>query len=98
MSIIRRQSHVLVIDDTQEILDLLRELLENDGYQVSTSLAALDLTRIKEMAPDVIVQDLLFEHSSEIGWSFLILSRLDPQISQIPLILCTAAIQVVKNE
>jgi len=33
-----RQPHVLIINDTQEILDLMRELLEDEGYRVTTSL------------------------------------------------------------
>ncbi len=53
--------HVLVMNDTQEILDLLRELLEEEGYRVSTSLYVLDLTKIKTLAPDVIVLDVMFE-------------------------------------
>ena len=56
-----RQPHILVINDTQEILDLMQELLEDEGYRVTTSVALLDITKIKTLAPDIIVQDLLFE-------------------------------------
>ncbi len=34
-----RQPHILVVNDTQEILDLIQALLEEDGYRVTTSLA-----------------------------------------------------------
>ena len=40
-----RQPHILVIDDTQEILDLMAELLEDEGYRVTCSLALLDIER-----------------------------------------------------
>jgi CheY-like chemotaxis protein len=39
-----RQPHVLLIDDTQEILDLMAELLEEEGYRVTCSQALLDIT------------------------------------------------------
>jgi CheY-like chemotaxis protein len=92
-----RQSHILVIDDTQEILDLLQELLEEEGYRVTTSMARLDLDTVKTLAPDVIIQDLLFEQTQELGWKFLILSQLDPELARIPLILCTAAVRTVNE-
>lgn len=90
--------HILVVNDTQEMLDLLQELLEDEGYRVTTSLAVLDTEKIVDMAPDVIVQDLLFAHGQENGWKFLELVRLSPALAQIPLVLCTAAIDVVRDE
>jgi CheY-like chemotaxis protein len=93
----RRPPHILVIDDTQEILDLIQELLEEEGYRVTTSMARLDLDKVKTLAPDVIIQDLLFEQTQELGWKFLTLSQLDPEVARIPLILCTAATRTVND-
>jgi two-component system, OmpR family, response regulator VicR len=98
MSADGRRPHVLVVNDTQEILDLMQELLEEEGYRVTTSLALLNMGKVKALAPDVIVQDLLFEQSQELGWKFLTLSRLDLDVAPVPLILCTAAMSVVKDE
>jgi two-component system alkaline phosphatase synthesis response regulator PhoP len=92
-----RQPHILVINDTQEILDLLQELLEEEGYRVTTSLALLDIDKVKALAPDIIVQDIMFEHSQEVGWKFLHLTQLDPELSRIPLVLCTGAVGVVRD-
>src|SRR5215216_2705057 len=97
MSADGRQPHILIINDTQEILDLMAELLEDEGYRVTTSLALLDLDKVKALAPDVIVQDLLFEGTQELGWKFLTLVRLDPQLARIPLVLCTAAVRTVND-
>jgi len=91
------QKHILIVNDTQEILDLLRDLLEEEGYQVTSSLALLDIEKVKVLAPDLIVQDLLFEGMQELGWKFLTLVRLDPQLARIPLILCTAAVRTVND-
>ena len=92
-----RQPHILVVNDTQEIIDLLADLLAEEGYQVSTSLALLDIAKVKALAPDLIVQDLLFEGTQELGWKFLTLVRLDPELAHIPLILCTAAVRTVNE-
>jgi len=89
--------HILLINDAQEILDLMQELLEEEGYRVTTSLSLLDINKVKVLAPDVIVQDLLFEGTQELGWKFLTLVRLDPELARIPLILCAAAVQTVRN-
>jgi CheY-like chemotaxis protein len=91
------QPHVLVINDTQEILDLMQELLEDEGYRVTSAVALLDITKVKTLAPDIIVQDLLFEGLHETGWKFLTLVRLDPDLARIPLILCTAAVRTVNE-
>jgi two-component system, OmpR family, response regulator VicR len=94
----KRPPHILAVNDTQEILDLLQVLLEEEGYRVTTSLALLDMDKVKALAPDAIVQDLIFDQSQEKGWHFLTMVRLDPEVAHIPLILCTAAIQIVKDE
>lgn len=97
MSADGRQPHVLVVNDTQEILDLVQELLEEEGYRVTTSLAMLAVDKVKSLEPDVIVQDLLFEQTQEHGWKFLTLVRLDPELARVPLVLCTAAVQTIKE-
>jgi two-component system response regulator VicR len=97
MTVDGRRPHVLIINDTQEILDLMQELLEEEGYRVTTSVALLDIAKVKTLAPDVIVQDLLFEGMHETGWKFLTLVRLDPELARIPLVLCTAAVRTVTD-
>lgn len=97
MSVNGRQLHIFIVDDTPELLDLMQELLEGEGYHVTTSRVLPDLSEIKELNPDVIVQDLLFERVQQEGLKQLRLVRLDPELATIPLILCTAAVQTLKN-
>jgi two-component system, OmpR family, response regulator VicR len=92
-----RQLHILVVNDTQEILDLLQDLLEGEGYRVTQSLALLNIDKIKALAPDIIAQDIMFEHSQDEGWKMLHLMRLDPELARIPIVLCTAAVSVVRD-
>src|SRR5712672_547678 len=61
---IRRQvmgARVLVINDTQEILELFREILEEEGYDVVLySYAIMDMDEIERINPDAIVLDYIF--------------------------------------
>jgi CheY-like chemotaxis protein len=89
--------HILIIDDSREILDLMQELLEDEGYRVTTSLAIPDLTDVHALAPDLIIQDLLIAHSPESDLTHLTRARLDPALARTPLILCTAAVDIVSE-
>ena len=80
----------------QEMLDLLSDLLEQEGYRVSTSLYVLDLDRVRRFAPDLLVLDLMFEGVDK-GWQFLTLARLDRDLCRVPIISCTAAVLTVRD-
>lgn len=87
--------HVLVINDTQEILDAFRALLEEEGYRVSLdTFDAADIRKkvadIEAMAPDVIVLDYMFG-SEPLGWQLLQLLRMRHQTAHVPIVVCTAA-------
>ena len=92
-----RQLHILLVNDTQEILDIMQELLEEEGYRVTPSLSLLNVDRIKALAPDIIAQDIMFEHAQDQGWKMLHLMRIDPELARIPIVLCTAAVSVVRD-
>ena len=88
--------HILVMNDAQAVLDLLRDLLEDKGYRVSTARVVLDLEPVKELAPDLVVLDLPFEKQDK-GWQFLGMTRLDPRLRRVPIVLCTAAAKPVRE-
>jgi two-component system, OmpR family, alkaline phosphatase synthesis response regulator PhoP len=51
---------VLLVDDEQDILELLKYNLEREGYQVATSLNGRDALRTaKQFRPDLIVLDIM---------------------------------------
>jgi two-component system phosphate regulon response regulator PhoB len=92
-----RQPHILVINHAAEILDLMRDLLEREGYQVSTMpVTEEDLNAIVELAPDLIVIDYMWPTSGN-EWTLLNLLTMDPRTHAIPVIVCTAAIRHVEE-
>lgn len=95
MPLLSRHAHVLLIDDSEDILVMMRDVLEEEGYRVSIAPATPEVTHIMELAPDVIVQDLLLAGTKETGWHTLTSMRLDPALAHVPLILCTGATHLV---
>src|SRR5262245_42785692 len=89
--------HVLMIDDAPELLDLLVELLQDEGYRVSTSGALLSLDEISVVAPDAIIHDLIFTEKSDDVWQAVRRMRLDSRLASVPLILCTADSRVTRD-
>jgi len=91
------QRHVLALNDSQEILIVLRKLLEEEGYLVTTrSRLVKELDEIREIAPDLIILDYMWPQE-DAGWSTLQLLRMDREIGAIPIILCTGATREVEG-
>ena len=60
--LIDRQSHILVIDDQQEICDLVREYLSRDGFRVGTANDGAGMREaIARDAIDLVILDLGLE-------------------------------------
>ena len=97
MSTSIQRPHILLIDDNAAILDVMRDLFHDEGYRVSVAQAPLDAAAVVEIAPDVIVHDLLFGGRADAGWSALAMSQVDSALARIPRILCTAATEMVRE-
>jgi CheY-like chemotaxis protein len=82
---------VLVVDDDPDIRDSLREVLEDEGYQVScvgNGREALDHLKAASPQPCVILLDLMMPVMD--GWQFRKEQKQDPAIANIPLVVITA--------
>ena len=91
------RDHILLIDDNREIVDLLREILNDEGFRVSVAYAPLPPAEVAALAPDLIIQELLFGGKSEAGWSDLEPGQMDPESARIPRILCTTSSERVQE-
>jgi CheY-like chemotaxis protein len=89
-------AHILAINNDLSVLALFSDLLEEEGYRVSTlAYAEKDLAEIKALAPDLIVLDYMWA-GEDAGWSLLQLLRMDPGTAAIPIVLCTGAVREVE--
>ena len=76
---------------------MFRFLLEEEGYQVSTlSFAPQDVFEVERIHPDLVILDLVFGVESA-GWQLLQKMRMYPPTAEIPIIVCTAATQQVRE-
>ncbi len=91
-------ARVLVINDDQAILDLYGLLLEGEGYEVHLSKIALEnAQQISRIAPDCIILDLKLGFGRN-GLALLQQLRMYRPTADIPILLCTAAVKMVRDQ
>jgi CheY-like chemotaxis protein len=83
-------NHVLILDDEPDVLEILSELLREEGYWVTTSTRLLEIDLVKQLSPGLILLDLVFD-GVQSGIGFLTSIREDPNLFHIPVIICTGA-------
>lgn len=90
---------ILVINDTQEILDLFRLLLEEEeGYEVVLSgVPVQKVGEIEQIHPDLIILDIVFRNEKT-GWQMLEMLRMNRSTASLPIIICTAALREVQDQ
>ena len=94
-----QRRRVLVVNDTQEILELFHDILDGMGYEVVLmSYAPREVERIREVAPDLIVLDFLMGDREMLGWQLLQKLKMDRRLDSIPIVVCTAAVKAVHEQ
>lgn len=91
---------VAVIDDSEEIRDLLRDLLSADGYEVSAFSGgeASLLSDLVATGPALIVLDLLLGDgtSGPSGWELFALARRHRDLRRVPILVCSADVRAMR--
>jgi CheY-like chemotaxis protein len=80
---------ILVVDDDPAILDLIAQVLLEEGYEVlavSNGQTAVDLAR--KLRPHLILLDLMMPEMN--GWQVTAVLKADPQTRAIPILLLSA--------
>lgn len=82
---------ILVVDDRDELLRLMRRVLEDEEYQVSILQEGKDaFARVKSLLPDLLILDLKLGDMS--GQDVLKELKNDRVTADIPVIVYTAAV------
>ena len=82
---------ILVVDDDQDIVRLVRAYLEKAGFQVLTANEGQTAVHIlRHDHPDLVVLDLMLP--DEDGWDITRRVRADPTLAHTPIIMLTARI------
>jgi CheY-like chemotaxis protein len=81
--------HVLVVDDEAAAVDLLTQILQDEGYQVKGAYSGEEALRALEAAPqDIIFLDLLMPEMD--GFEVIRRVKANPRCKDIPIIVVTA--------
>jgi len=82
-------SRILIVDDDPTIVQMLTDILTDEGYEVASatqSLRAFD--RAKETQPDLILMDIMMPYLD--GLDQIKLFSLDDDLKDVPIIVITA--------
>jgi CheY-like chemotaxis protein len=90
---------VLIMNDSQELLELMKAILEEEGYEVVISSYAIEeLSEIERIKPDLIILDYMIGAMQPKGWNTLQKLKLFRPTMSIPVIMCTAAEKAVLEQ
>jgi CheY-like chemotaxis protein len=81
---------VLIVEDNADLLETVGQVLEKDGFEVELAENGREaLNILKRRRPFLIILDLMMPVMN--GWEFLQLFQANRMMSDIPVIVCSAA-------
>jgi chemosensory pili system protein ChpA (sensor histidine kinase/response regulator) len=79
----RRRRHVFAINTSPEFLNIVRELFQDEGYNVTTTnFAPNSFAQIEALQPDALIVDIAI--GQEVGWDLLERLGADADTAGIP--------------
>lgn len=85
----RRPPHILVLDDTPDVLSVFRAVLEEAGFRVTTGEKLYEsVDDLVVIGPELLVLDFMWS-GDRTGWDYLNALRTDRRTRFLPVILCT---------
>jgi CheY-like chemotaxis protein len=95
----RRGRRITVVNDNPEFLDLMRDVLANERYRVTAingeQIESIDPIRASD--PELLFIDLRLHHERITGWEIAMAVRNDDHLRHVPVIVCTAAADEVRE-
>jgi len=80
---------ILIAEDSPTILEIVKNILEQEGYSVITAIDGLEaLAKAKKESPDLIILDLMLPKID--GYKVCGMLKFDKNFSRIPIIILTA--------
>ena len=82
-------ARILVVDDEESVLSLVRDIMAHDGYEVFTASSVTQAMRIARRAsPDIIITDLVMPQGS--GYDLIAALYKHPKTYATPILALTA--------
>ncbi len=81
--------HVLVVEDTEDDIQVISQLLQHHGIKVTVARSGVEcLKQLEVMEPTVVIMDLALPEMD--GWSTLVAMRCNQATAHIPVVAMTA--------
>jgi CheY-like chemotaxis protein len=88
--------HILIVDDNAELLELYRDLLEPEGYRLTTLINTDNIIlKLKELQPDIVLLDFILPGIN--GGELCHQIKNTPATAHIPVIFLTAHPRVLAS-
>jgi two-component system response regulator VicR len=85
---------IMVVDDEQDVVDLVKLVLESDGFNVVTAYSGKEaLDKIDREMPDLVLLDIMMPQMD--GWEVYSRIRANPKTANIPVAMLTAKSQSI---
>jgi DNA-binding response OmpR family regulator len=89
-----KKKHILCIEDEAEMIELMRLVLEREGFEVIGAVGGEQgLKAMRQNKPDLILLDLMMPGMD--GWEVYRQMRADKELTEIPVIIVTAKAQSI---
>jgi two-component system response regulator VicR len=85
---------IMVVDDEPDVVDLVKLVLESDGFDVVTAYSGKEaLDRIVQEMPDLVLLDIMMPQMD--GWEVYSRIKAHPKTKDIPVAMLTAKSQSI---
>jgi CheY-like chemotaxis protein len=93
-----RKKHVVVVNDTEEILELFDDIISAMGHRVTKlTYAPTDSREIASLKPDLCIIDFVLGGREFEGWQLIQKLRMVPATEELPIVACTGAVREVRE-
>src|SRR5689334_11733417 len=88
--------NILVIEDDLAVSQSIKDVLEIQGYQVTTAIDGDEgIAAMLHAKPFLVLLDLMMPGTN--GWQFLDIQRSLPELNDTPVIICSAFQETAKS-
>lgn len=91
------QHHIIIISESERLRDVMQTALAGDSYRISgISSSFADVHALAALRPDLLILDWLLGCEDH-GLQLLQILQLCPQLTELPVIVCSAPIGLVRE-
>lgn len=93
---ISKNKRVLILDDNEDMLELVKEIMLNEGYEAEGFTSTDDIIQlVKQHKPDLVITDYILSGIN--GGEYCHQIKVHPDTSHIPVVMLSAFTRVLES-